>query len=60
MEALKTLRQILVGQNYTVQGENVRCALGLSPQRRPVEKAQAMFYKTMEEAKGDFGRQNRR
>ena len=43
-EARKSLRQIL-DQNHKVKGENVRCAVALKPQTRPIWKAQAMFYK---------------
>ena len=40
----------------TENGGRVRCSLELSSQRKPMEKAQAMFYMAFEAAKGDVGR----
>ena len=49
---LKDLRHILVDKDYKVKSENARCAVELSL----IRKDQAMFFKVMENAKGDLER----
>ena len=54
IEFLKTLREDFTDRDYKVSGEGV--AMQASPQRTPMGKAQATFYKAFEAAKGDVGR----
>ena len=56
--ALKDLRQILVHKNSEVKDGSVWCALERSPQRRPMEKAQAMLLMGTEEAKWTYSGHN--
>ena len=47
------IQKDLADKDDQVNGETVRANLELSPQRKPLSKAQAMFYKALHEAEGD-------
>ena len=50
------VKKDLSDKYYKVNGEKSRTSLELSPQRNPLGKAQAMFYRAFAAAKGDEGR----
>ena len=53
IEVLKMVGKVLTDKNHKVRGQTVRANIELSPQRIPMGKAQARFYKAFSEAKGD-------
>ena len=50
IETLRNLRKVLTDRDYNVNGEVERASLELSPQKKPMGKAQAMFFNSLFEA----------
>ena len=53
--SLRALRNEFADRRSRSMTKGVRCASELSPQRKPMVEAQAMFFKAFEAAKGDVG-----
>ena len=52
-ETSRNVRKVLSDKDYKANGEAVRASLELSPPRKPLWKAQAMFFKALYEVRRD-------
>ena len=53
IETLRNVRKVFEATEYVAHGEMLRANLELSPQKKPVGKARALFYKALAEAQGN-------
>ena len=51
IETLRNAREVLTDKNYKVNREILRANFGVESQRKPLGKAQAMFYKALSDAR---------
>ena len=51
IETLRNGREVLTDKNYKVNREILRANFGVESQRKPLGKAQAMFYKALSDAR---------
>ena len=47
IETLKNVREVLTDKDYKVNGEVLRASLELSHRRKPMDRAQAMFFNAL-------------